>query len=51
MLYASTGVGKANESIAKTLAAGTYYARVEAQETGQNDYVFRYGVDTADDTI
>ena len=51
VLYSSTRAGKVNESIAQTLAAGTYYARVEAQETGQNDYVFRYGVEAADDTI
>ena len=33
---------------ARTLGAGTYYVRVEAQEAGQNDHKVRYGVRDAD---
>ena len=47
VLFSSTEAGTANEAITETLLAGTYYARVEAQETGNNAYVFRYGVSEA----
>ena len=43
----STAAGTAKEWIEKTLLSGTYYVRVEAQENGLNEYVFRYGVDDA----
>ena len=42
--------GTANEWISETLLAGTYYARVEAQAGGANDYRFRYGVTAPDAT-
>ena len=45
---ASTASGTDNEVIAETLLAGTYYVRVESQETGVNKYVFRYGVSAPD---
>ena len=48
VLHSSVEAGTANEAIWQTLLAGTYYVRVEAQEAGQNDYVFRYGVSAAD---
>ena len=48
VLYSSTEAGTANEAIWKTLLAGTYYVRVESQEAGQNDHVFRYGVGAPD---
>ena len=47
-LYASTVSGTDNEVIGETLLAGTYYVRVESQETGVNKYVFRYGVSAPD---
>ena len=48
VLHDSTEAGTASEWIGETLLAGTYYVRIETQETGQNDYVFRYGVTAAD---
>ena len=36
VLYSSTSSGTANERIAETLLAGTYYVRVESQEVGLN---------------
>ena len=48
VLYSSVEAGTANEWIAPTLLAGTYYVRVESQETGSNNYVFRYGVAAPD---
>ena len=48
MLYRSTTSGTANERIAETLLAGTYYLRVESQETGANAHVVRYGVSAPD---
>ena len=48
VLHSSAETGTANEGIRETLLAGTYYVRVEAQEAGQNDHVFRYGVSAAD---
>ena len=38
--------GTADEWLSVTLLAGTYYVRLEAQEVGANEYVFRYGVST-----
>ena len=35
---------EADEWIAETLQAGTYFVRVEAQEAGSNEYRLRYGV-------
>ena len=48
VLHSSAETGTANEGIWETLLAGTYYVRVEAQEAGQNDHVFRYGVSAPD---
>ena len=48
VLHGSTEAGTASEGIGETLLAGTYYVRIETQEAGQNDYVFRYGVTAAD---
>ena len=48
VLHSSTDTGTVNEAISETLLAGTYYVRVETQEAGQNNYVFRYGVTAAD---
>ena len=48
VLHSSTEAGTANDAIWETLLAGTYYVRVETQEAGQNDHVFRYGVRDAD---
>ena len=51
VLCDSRTAGTVNEAIAQTLAAETYYVRVEAQETGQNNFVFRYGVEAAEDAM
>ena len=48
VLYSSTASGTANERIAETLLAGTYYVRVESQEAGVNVHVVRYGVSAPD---
>ena len=48
-LYSSVASGTDNEVIAETLLAGTYYVRVESQETGVNAHVFRYGVSAPDE--
>ena len=48
VLHSSTAQGTAKEWISATLPAGTYYVRVEAQEAGDNQYVFRYGVSAPD---
>ena len=48
VLHSSAAAGTAKEWISATLLAGTYYARVEAQEAGENAHVFRYGVSEAD---
>ena len=45
VLASSEAAGTANEGIRETLTAGTYYVRIESQETGENSYVFRYGVE------
>ena len=49
VLGSSENSGTENEWIEQTLLAGTYYARVQAQEAGDNAYVFRYGVGAPDD--
>ena len=51
VLHSSMESGTANETISQTLPTGTYYVRVESQETGQNDYDLLYEVDTAVDAI
>ena len=43
-----TTSGTANEELPRTLLAGTYFVRIEAQEAGASTYVFRYGVTAAD---
>lgn len=48
VLSSSENSGTDNEWTQQTLLAGTYYARVQAQETGDNAYVFRYGVSAPD---
>ena len=48
VLYRSTNSGTADEAIAETLLAGTYYLRVESQEAGYNAHVVRYGVSAPD---
>ena len=48
VLHSSAAQGTAKEWISATLPAGTYYVRVEAQEAGDNEYVFRYGVSDPD---
>ena len=47
VLGASRNAGTANEWMTITLLAGTYYVRLEAQETGVSEFVFRYGVEAA----
>ena len=47
-LHESRAGGTAGEWISVTLLAGTYYVRVEARESGANDYRVRYGVSDAD---
>ena len=44
VLGRSENGGTANEWLDKIVQAGTYYVRVQAQETGDNAYVLRYGV-------
>ena len=44
VLHSSTVAGTANEHLAPTLLSGTYFVRVESQEVGDNNYIFRYGV-------
>ena len=46
-LKASSKSGTSNESVAKVLLEGIYYIRVDARVEGQNAYVLRYGVNTA----
>ncbi len=48
VLHSSTLSGTTSEALDVTLLAGTYYVRVDAQEAGRNDYVFRYGVSAPD---
>ena len=45
VIYSSTRDGTAKEWISKTLVAGTYYVRVEAQEEAGNDFRLTYRVD------
>ena len=47
-LHRSENDGRANESISATLLAGTYYIRLEAQESGANSYRLRVGVSAPD---
>ena len=51
VLHRSVADGTSNERVVATLLAGTYYARVEAQEAGTNGYVFRYGVSAPDPDV
>ena len=44
VLGSSESGADANEWIAQTLQAGTYFVRVEAQQAGSNEYRLRYGV-------
>ena len=44
VLSSSRESGTTNEWVGATLVAGTYYARVEAQEAGANAFKLRYGV-------
>ena len=46
-LFSSENGGSADEWILENLSAGTYYIRVEAQDTGTNQYGLRYGVKPA----
>ena len=48
VLHESARDGTANEWLAATLLAGTYYVRLEAREAGESSYVFRYGVSAPD---
>lgn len=48
VLESSESADIGNEHISTTLPDGTYYIRVRAQETGDNDYVLRYRVSTPD---
>ena len=41
-IASSTEAGTANERVAETLLAGTYYVRVEAREEGANAFKLRY---------
>ena len=46
-IFSSENGGNADEWILENLSAGTYYIRVEAQESGSNQYGLRYGVKPA----
>ena len=48
VIASMTTGGTANEELPRTLLAGTYFVRIEAQEAGASTYVFRYGVDAPD---
>ena len=48
VIASMTTSGTANEELPRTLLAGTYFVRIEAQEAGASTYVFRYGVTAAD---
>ena len=48
VLDSSERSGTAREWLRETLLAGSYRVRIEAQEAGVNEYVFRYGVREAD---
>ena len=47
-LHASRSSGTTGETLTATLAAGTYYVRVEAQESGANAFELRYEVSEVD---
>ena len=47
-LRVGTPDGDAHASVEETLLEGTHYARVEAQQQGENEYVFSYEVSAAD---
>ena len=48
VIASMTTGGTANKELPRTLLAGTYFVRIEAQEAGASTYVFRYGVTAAD---
>ena len=48
VIASMTTGGTANEELPRTLLAGTYFVRIEAQEAGASTYVFRYGVNAPD---
>ena len=48
VIASMTTAGTANEELPRTLLAGTYFVRIEAQEAGSSTYVFRYGVNAPD---
>ena len=49
ILHSSHGGGRADETISATFLAGTYFVRINAQQSrNANDYVLRYGVSDAD---
>ena len=45
VLASSTAANLNNEWLQHELAPGTYYARVQSTQNGQNDYIFRYGLE------
>ena len=47
VLASSRASGTTNEWLERTLQAGTYYIRVESQESGTNAFKLRYGVSEA----
>ena len=50
-LRAARQPGTANEWITVNLPAGDYEARIEAQEAGVSNYMFRYGVSSEDSNV
>ena len=48
VIASMTTAGTANEELPRTLLAGTYFVRIEAQEAGASTYVLRYGVNAPD---
>ena len=50
-LHSSRESGTADETLGATLAAGTYYVRVEAQESGANAFEFHYEVSEPDTAV
>ena len=50
-LRAARQPGTANEWITVNLPAGDYEARIEAQEAGLSNYMFRYGVSSEDSNV
>ena len=47
-LDSSKNLFTTDETIARTLLPGLYFARIAAQDTGRNDYIFRYSTEDAD---